>query len=360
MPNQIIYKIKFLAFFLFFSASVAIIGSLLINNHLVSFNYSYQSDLSKNLTGEPGSFYEESCDDTNEYCASTDFLNYWEKDKNRLDDCFKYGVEQKRFVIDNQIYFKEDIYTKDSSYKILKKQFANKDIKIRTFVSDNLNPFCITFSESYKFYKIFPTFYELTAKIKNNNLSLASSYKINPFFYGETSISNLVKRYPINYFFKSFLYLSVLLMLFYWINYNKFFSKKLNKPKNTFFYLGICSAIFLFFHVLFLGWDLDSELFKKLRRLIIVLFILFELLAQVFLTKDLYKNKKSLYDLCYFKIILVKVYFVTTICIGSLIIILGLMFFNYPSSVDYILEWNYFVILLIFYFLSSIMWKRVI
>ena len=131
-------------------------------------------------------------------------------------------------------------------------------------------------------------------------------------------------------------------------------------PKNTFFYLGICSAIFLFFHVLFLGWDLDSELFKKLRRLIIVLFILFELLAQVFLTKDLYKNKKSLYDLCYFKIILVKVYFVTTICIGSLIIILGLMFFNYPSSVDYILEWNYFVILLIFYFLSSIMWKGVI
>ena len=39
----------------------------------------------------------------------------------------------------------------------------------------------------------------------------------------------------------------------------------------------------------FLGLDVDSKLFIKMRRLIIILFIIFEILAQIYLTKNLFK-----------------------------------------------------------------------
>ncbi len=365
MQNQNIKKIRILSFYLFLSASISIIGALSLHNYLVEFNFEHPNSISKNLIDKPGSFYEEICDESNEYCTNPEFIKYWHELENKLGSCFKYQIDGAKFTIDDKIYLVEDIYKLEknktfveSSYKVLREEFKNKHIKIRTFVEDGLNPYCINNTKSKKYYKIFPFFYDSIGKIKKQNLNLATSNKINPFIYGETSISNLVKRYPINYLFKSFLYFSVILMFLYWINYNKFFNKTFDSTKNIFFYLGICSAIFLFFHILFLGWESNSELFQKLRRLIIVLFILFEILAQVFLAKNLYQKKQSLVNYCYLKIILLKVYFVSFICISTLIILFGLMFFNYPSSIDYILEWNYFLILLFFYLLSSIMWKK--
>ena len=41
-----------------------------------------------------------------------------------------------------------------------------------------------------------------------------------------------------------------------------------------------------------------------------------------------------------------------------ILILTILIFYNLPSNIDYILEWNYFLILLIFYFLSYLMWKK--
>ena len=63
-------------------------------------------------------------------------------------------------------------------------------------------------------------------------------------------------------------------MIFYWINYNYLFKQLISDKKNYFFIFGLGSAIFLFLHVLFLGWDIQSEIFKDIRRIIIVLFIL--------------------------------------------------------------------------------------
>ena len=87
--------------------------------------------------------------------------------------------------------------------------------------------------------------------------------------------------------------MSIVLMVVYWINFNKVFKNIFNQKNNIFFILGILSAFFLFFHILFLGSTIENELFKKARRLIIVLFILFELLAQIFLAKQLF-NKRDL------------------------------------------------------------------
>ena len=53
-----------------------------------------------------------------------------------------------------------------------------------------------------------------------------------------------------------------------------------------------------------------------------------------------------------------KIAFVATMILISTIIIGILVFYNLPPNVDYFLEWNYFLVLLFFYLLSSIMWKK--
>ena len=106
---------------------------------------------------------------------------------------------------------------------------------------------------------------------------------VNPFFYGETSISNIAKRYPLYIIFKPFLFIASLLMIIYWV-YTKKIILSLNKSEKIqiYYILGVLSGIFLFLHVLFLGSEIENEIFKKLRRYIIAFFILFELMAQFF------------------------------------------------------------------------------
>ena len=53
-----------------------------------------------------------------------------------------------------------------------------------------------------------------------------------------------------------------------------------------------------------------------------------------------------------------KIIFVSAIILCTVIILITLAIFDLDSKVDYILEWNYFLFLLIFYLLSSIMWKK--
>ena len=149
-------------------------------------------------------------------------------------------------------------------------------------------------------------------------------------------------------------------MIIYWILNNKIFNQIIKSKKtNLFLYFGILSAIFLFFHVLLLGSNIENELFQKIRRTIIVLFILFEVLGQIFLTKNLYTYKNNFYNYARIKIIFLKVIFVSLVLLVTLFVFFILTFYNLPSKVDYILEWNYFAALLIYYFLSSIMWKNV-
>ena len=86
---------------------------------------------------------------------------------------------------------------------------------------------------------------------------------------------------------------------------------------------------------------------------------MFEVLGQIFLTKNLYTYKNNFYNYARIKIIFLKVIFVSLVLLVTLSVFFILTFYNLPSKVDYILEWNYFAALLIYYFLSSIMWKNV-
>lgn len=362
LPASLIIRLRIVAFLLFLLPTIAIIGSILIHNYILSFKYNIQTKYSNYLNDIPGDSFEKICNLNNNFCYEEKFIKKWREKNLKLDDCFIYEVRYSEWFVDD-IHFSKIMYAmfwlgKDDIFETSDNDFKGKEIKLKSVVSDVKNDNCIKNNFSYKIYKIFPVLFEYPARLIRDGVSLGSTTKINPFFYGETSVSNVVKRHPINIFFKSFLYISVVLMIAYWYFYNKIFQKTLKNNFNLFYFFGIGSAIFLFLHVFFLGSTSNSEIFKDIRRLIIVLFILFELLAQVFLAKNIYKNKNVFIKFCYNKIISLKFLFAVCISTITIIILVCLFFTDFPSAVDYILEWNYFVVLLVFYFISSIMWKK--
>ena len=86
-----------------------------------------------------------------------------------------------------------------------------------------------------------------------------------PFIYGETSISNLVKDFQL-IIFKPLVYIGVLLMLFYWSYIIKYL-KLIKKEINIFTVFGILSAIFLFFSCTFLGNVNNNRIIFKYKKI---------------------------------------------------------------------------------------------
>ena len=184
----------------------------------------------------------------------------------------------------------------------------------------------------------------------------------NPYFYGEVSISRTARYFPTILIFKTFIILSSFLLFLYWKNNLNLFSelKKnniLGKFSKNFFYMGLLSCTFLMLHATFLGLDFDSKLFAKIRRLIIILFIFFELAAQISLTRNLFKFRGELQE--YIKPLILKIKIIFLIIIFSITCIaFVILAFGDPSaSFKHILEWNYFSFLLLYYLLSRLLWK---
>ena len=184
----------------------------------------------------------------------------------------------------------------------------------------------------------------------------------NPYLYGEVSISRTARYYPATFIFKPFIVLSAIFLFFYWKNnlnlFNNFKDKKiLVNFSKTFFYLGSLSCLFLAMHAIFLGLDFDSKLFAQIRRSIIILFIFFELAAQIFLTKHLFKYKEEIKKYINIFILKIKITFVAFVFILTIVSFSFLAFTDLSTEMKHILEWNYFSFLLIYYFLSRLLWK---
>ena len=365
-----ISRLKYTSIFLFISACAAIIGSLILNNYIISFNFK-PIEQRLNLVKEiPGDYYEILCNEKNNYCKDPKLVNILTLKNDKLDSCFDYQVNHG-YIIDgkkisgilflpNNSWATKGNLLLDSTNEY--NEIISKKFKIFISVSDEKNKNideCIEKSKHYSIYKIIPSFYEFIYKSKfKDKLILGTKIKVNPFLYGETSISNMVKRYPINYIFKPLLFLSSILMIFYWTYYNNFFINVLDSKKNKFFIIGIFSAIFLFFHVLFLGMEYDNKLFQKIRKLVLLLFIISEIGAQFLLGVQLYKKRDVLMKYCNNIMVKLKYYFVLTLSVSTLIIIIFLIIFNTTTKFNNILEWNYFIILLLFYLFSFFLWKK--
>ena len=84
-----------------------------------------------------------------------------------------------------------------------------------------------------------------------------------------------------------------ILLFYYWNNNNNLICKIRNTEnfKYKFRLFGILSAIFLIIHSIFLGVKFDIQLYKLFRRVVLLLFIIFELIAQGMLVYYLFNIK---------------------------------------------------------------------
>ena len=187
-----------------------------------------------------------------------------------------------------------------------------------------------------------------------------------PYFDGGASISRTARPYPSWLIFKPAMFLTSYLLIKYWL-YNKsiisFFQKD-HKHIKKIVYFGIASAIALTIHSIFLGIKFDNDLYKLFRRVIMLLFIIFEIVAQAYLVATLYslKNKISKYinqKFLKLKILLVSMLILIAIVSIPIISLPGDNFLGFNLKFfKHGLEWNYFIGVITFYLLTFFMWKK--
>ena len=187
-----------------------------------------------------------------------------------------------------------------------------------------------------------------------------------PYIDGGASISRTARPYPSWLIFKPAMFLTSFLLIKYWL-LNKsivsFFDKN-HKNINKIIYFGIASAIALTIHSIFLGIKFDNDFYKLFRRVIMLMFIIFEIVAQAYLVSTLYsfKDKLSKY--------INKTYLALKLCLVTILIIVAIIsvpIISLPGN-DFLgfnlkyfkhgLEWNYFIGVIAFYLLTFFMWKK--
>ncbi len=179
-----------------------------------------------------------------------------------------------------------------------------------------------------------------------------------PYLDGSLSISRASRTFPQYLIFKPSMILTAIFLFYYWKNnndlVNNLYKTKINYKFKIF---GILSAVFLAIHSIFLGIKFDIQIYKIFRRVILLLFIIFELIAQGYLVYHLYSLKKKLEVMINKKVLLIKFLLVSVLII--------IAFLSLPTLVTkgnthfkHMLEWNYFVGVIMFYLLSRFFWRR--
>ena len=274
-------------------------------------------------------------------------------------NCPKYKVIETNITTDNQTI-------KDTSENgnLINNLRASNKIKSIIFKQGKIkNDRCVkNYTFVYLLLNNFSALDKILVNAKEKNPSGFANIK-NPYFYGEVSISRTARFFPSILIFKTLIILSSILLFLYWKNNLNLFNELKNKNildkfSNIFFYLGMLSCVFLILHAAFLGLDFDSKIFSKIRKSIIVLFILFEVSAQVFLTGNLYKFKEELKEYIRPLILKAKIIFVSTILVITSVAFIILAFYDPSTGFKHILEWNYFASLLFYYLLSRFLWMK--
>ena len=179
-----------------------------------------------------------------------------------------------------------------------------------------------------------------------------------PYLDGSLSISRASRTFPQYLIFKPSMLLTALLLYYYWKNnndlVNKFKSTNINYKFKTF---GILSAVFLAIHSIFLGIKFDIQIYKLLRRVVLLLFIIFEIIAQGILVFHLIKLKSLLTELINKKVLILKI-FLVSILASVAILSLPILLNKDNTHFKHALEWNYFVGVILFYLLSRFFWKK--
>ena len=179
-----------------------------------------------------------------------------------------------------------------------------------------------------------------------------------PYLDGSLSISRASRTFPQYLIFKPAMILTSVLVYYYWVNNNKLINNyKLTNINYKFKIFGILSAIFLSIHSIFLGVKFDIQLYKLMRRLVLLLFIIFEIVAQGILVYHFFKIKDKIILLINKKVLILKAILVSILAIVA-ILSLPILLNKDNTHFKHALEWNYFVGVILFYFFTRFFWRR--
>ena len=187
-----------------------------------------------------------------------------------------------------------------------------------------------------------------------------------PYIDGGVSISRTARYFPTYLIFKPAMFLTAYLLIIYWFNNRKIITEldASNKFRNKIFYFGVASAIALIIHSIFLGIKFDNDFYKLFRRVIMFVFIVFEIIAQTYLVLALYSVKEKISKLINLNILKLKLYLVSILIIVAVISIPIISLPGddfYGINLKYLkhaLEWDYFIGVISFYLLTFFMWKK--
>jgi hypothetical protein len=179
-----------------------------------------------------------------------------------------------------------------------------------------------------------------------------------PYLDGSLSISRASRAFPQYLIFKPAMIVTAIILYYYWANNNDLVNKfKLTNINYKFKTFGILSAVFLAIHSVFLGIKFDIQIYKLMRRVVLLLFIIFEIIAQGILVYHFFKIKEKISELINKKVLILKATLVSVLTTVALL--------SVPTLVDkgnthfkHALEWNYFVGVILFYLFTRFLWKR--
>ena len=179
-----------------------------------------------------------------------------------------------------------------------------------------------------------------------------------PYLDGSLSISRASRTFPQYLIFKPAMIITSITLYYYWSNnnslVNKFKSTNIDYKFKTF---GILSAIFLAIHSIFLGIKFDIQIYKLMRRVVLLLFIIFEIIAQGILVYHFFKIKDKISKLINKRILILKAGLVSILAAVA-ILSLPILLNKGNTHFKHALEWNYFVGVILFYFFTRFLWKR--
>ena len=176
-----------------------------------------------------------------------------------------------------------------------------------------------------------------------------------PNIDGCTSISQVGRYPPINYFFKTFMFISIFIIFIYWkSNYTLLSHNNSLLLYKITFLLGIFSVIFFALYITFLG---EGDYYRFFRRIGIFIYIFFTVISELLLSIS---YKKNLYLFKNNKIINLK------FCFNLVLSTFGLIFLplviykiiDYPNFKN-IVSWNYFFLIQINFLITFFCWKKV-
>ena len=180
-----------------------------------------------------------------------------------------------------------------------------------------------------------------------------------PYIDGGASISRTARVFPTYLIFKPAMFLTAYLLIRYWLYIKKIIFKIHGQHKNLkkILIFGIGSAICLIIHSIFLGIKFDYDIYKLFRRVIMLSFIIFEVVAQAYLVITLYSIKNKLLKFINIKFLKLKAALVSILII---VMVISIPIVSMPGNkyLKHALEWDFFLGVILFYVLTFFMWKK--